>query len=273
MIAMTISLVYGGNDLPWGQHFTKNLTKIANNESLSPQEWRDYQNVVTSPTFAQFVLKYINSPISHLPSPSNFTVLTGENPENFGVDRISLENKNNTFENFDVSFHPKLDIFLTHIKSFSEETSDQSQVLFLYGPAGVGKTHLITAAVNKLKASGQKICFARGDELYELLNQKFGYGDTMRRFKQSNFDVVVIDDLNTVNAFHKAFLSALFLDAWDKGGKKILISANIQHSNFADLICSGQHGVNANEKERLRSRINAMFKDRILDFSGIPTRR
>ncbi len=73
--------------------------------------------------------------------------------------------------------------------------------LFLYGPAGIGKTHLMYAIVNKIKADrpGTKVVYVKGDEFTNQLIDAIARKDTAAfRDKYRKADVFLIDDIQFI---------------------------------------------------------------------------
>ena len=73
--------------------------------------------------------------------------------------------------------------------------------LFIYGPSGVGKTHLLYAIVNKILASypSKKIIYVKGEEFANQLFTAIQKRNT-NEFKEKyrNADVLLIDDIHFV---------------------------------------------------------------------------
>lgn len=73
--------------------------------------------------------------------------------------------------------------------------------LFIYGPSGVGKTHLICAIVNevKLKNPNIKVIYITGEDFTNQLIESIAKNDTIRfhnRFR--NCDILLIDDIHFI---------------------------------------------------------------------------
>ena len=73
--------------------------------------------------------------------------------------------------------------------------------LFVYGPSGLGKTHLLHAVVNKIRETmpGAKILYIKGDDFTNQLIDHLARG-TMNEFKEKyrKCDVLLIDDIQFI---------------------------------------------------------------------------
>jgi len=73
--------------------------------------------------------------------------------------------------------------------------------LFLFGPVGNGKTHLSSAAANRVLAAGKSVVYTRTEELLEALREDFYHrGDSARGDvlgKLLDADLLILEDLGT----------------------------------------------------------------------------
>ncbi len=84
------------------------------------------------------------------------------------------------------------------IRKPNKEYMSPYNPLFIYGPSGLGKTHLLHAIVNRIseKFSGAKILYIKGDDFTNQLIEHLSRG-TMNEFKEKyrRCDVLLIDDI------------------------------------------------------------------------------
>lgn len=121
--------------------------------------------------------------------------------------------------------------------------------LFIYGPTGLGKTHLIQATGNKLKIHNENI------EIFYTSSEKFSQdyvnalkNNKINQFKEKyrNYDVLIMDDIQFFSGKEKLQeeLFHLFNILYDKG-KQIIFSSD-KHPNYIIGL-----------EDRLRSRFSA----------------
>ena len=130
--------------------------------------------------------------------------------------------------------------------------------LFLYGPSGVGKTHLLYALVNELtsKNPNLRVVYTKGEEFVNYMIECLSHG-TMASFRDRyrECDVLLIDDIqfiagkiSTQEEFFNTF-DTLFTD-----GRQIILASDRPPRDINPL------------SERLRSR----FEQGLLADIGLP---
>ena len=108
-------------------------------------------------------------------------------------------NSDYTFENFVVGESNKL--AQSAALAVAKKPAQLNNPLFLYGPSGLGKTHLLFAIINDLRKTHPhfKILYVTGEEftvdLIESLTQK---KTTAFREKYRNVDVLLVDDIQFI---------------------------------------------------------------------------
>lgn len=100
--------------------------------------------------------------------------------------------------------------------------------LYLYGPAGSGKTHLLMAVCQKLARVGYKAIYARSDLFTEHVVKAIRVGE-MAHFRKTyrNAEILLIDDVQVLgrkNATQEEFFHTF--NALHTEGKLIILSAN-----------------------------------------------
>ena len=107
--------------------------------------------------------------------------------------------KDFTFENFAVSSSNQL--AYVSAKAVSEKLGVAYNPLFIYGPVGVGKTHLMQAVANEVftKDPDKKILYTTSEEFTNEVVEAIRENDTSRmKRKFRNLDVLIIDDIQFV---------------------------------------------------------------------------
>ncbi len=133
-----------------------------------------------------------------------------------------------TFENFIVGSSNKF----AHAACFavSENPAQDYNPLFIYGPSGLGKTHLLYAVTNKIKERNPnaKIIYIKGEDFTNQMIESLSK-NAMHKFrdKYRTCDVLLIDDVqfiagkeSTQEEFFHTF-NALFED-----GKQIILTSD-----------------------------------------------
>lgn len=91
--------------------------------------------------------------------------------------------------------------FLESNPSLANEMRSPYNPLFVYGPSGLGKTHLLHAVVNKIRDNipAAKILYIKGDDFTNQLIDHLAKG-TMNEFKEKyrKCDVLLIDDIQFI---------------------------------------------------------------------------
>ena len=145
-----------------------------------------------------------------------------------GKERLTY-NPDYTFENFVVGASNTL----AHAaaRAVAANPADKYNPFFIYGPSGVGKTHLMYAITNEaLERNPQmKITYVKGEtfanQLIESMSKK--YGGVAFREKYRTVDMLLIDDVHFIsgrNAIQEEFFhtfNALFEDH-----KQIVVSSD-----------------------------------------------
>lgn len=148
-----------------------------------------------------------------------------------------------TFDNFIVG--SSNDLAYTACRSVASSPGDKYNPLFLYGGVGLGKTHLMQAVGNEIKASNPsaRILYINTEtfvkEFIEMLRfKKSGFSDKYR-----NVDVLIIDDMQFIAGKEKVQEEFFHtFNALHQANKQIIISSDKPPKSIPTLT------------ERLRSR-------------------
>ena len=155
---------------------------------------------------------------------------------NCGLPMLSVERW--TFENYLLDLNPGCTKALHSTKAWVQGKG--SPWLFISGPYGLGKTHLLTAAVGYLLEAGVQVRYWAAHDLYlHLVEIAKGdnYAEEVRALEQ--VAALVLDDLGTER--RTDFATDLFhsvLDSRYSEQKPTLISSNEPPSRFAGRLRS-----------------------------------
>jgi chromosomal replication initiator protein len=109
--------------------------------------------------------------------------------------------------------------------------------IYLYGPKGSGKTHLLMGAAHRLKSLGKKVFFAKAETFTEHVVQAIRLG-FMQDFRKAyrDIDVLIIDDIHIFSK--KSATQEEFFHTFNSlhtFGKPILLSANVAPSSLFEI--------------------------------------
>lgn len=161
-----------------------------------------------------------------------------------------------TFDKFDFSLFAKQpDVkgrsVLTMINSIYKKALDFAETfdktganLYLYGPAGTGKTYISSCIANRVLARGFTVCYQSAFRLLDMLEKlKFGRLDADNLSDAEyvaeyiyTVDLLIIDDVGT--EFVSAYSSAALFDIINSriiSGKSTVVSSNLNSDKMADL--------------------------------------
>lgn len=141
----------------------------------------------------------------------------------------------NTFETFIV--HEG--VLLPH-KLLSQIATTELAVfnpIYLYGPAGSGKTHLLMAAAKSLQEQGLKVRYVRTETFTEHVVSAIRAGE-MSAFRQAyrTIDVLLLDDVHIFSrkrATQEEFFHSF--NALHLAGKQVVLSANVPPSELQNI--------------------------------------
>lgn len=91
--------------------------------------------------------------------------------------------------------------FLENDPKYANKMRDPYNPLFIYGPSGIGKTHLLHAVINQIRSNfpNAKILYIKGDDFTNQLIDHLAKG-TMQEFKEKyrKCDMLLIDDIQFI---------------------------------------------------------------------------
>jgi len=109
--------------------------------------------------------------------------------------------------------------------------------IFLYGPEGIGKTHLLMACAHQLKRQQLSVFYVHAESFTQHVVQAIR-GSQMRLFREiyRNHDVLIIDDVHCL-ARKGATQEELFhtFNALHTAGKQIIFSSHLPPSKIEEI--------------------------------------
>ena len=143
-------------------------------------------------------------------------------------------------------------------KVASGASVDEYNPLFIYGPSGVGKTHLMCATINKLRAENPelRVIYTKGDD---FLNDMYSHlsHNNMEAFRNRyrSADILLIDDIQFIADKESTQIEIFhtFQSLFDEG-KRIILASDRPPKDINPL------------NERLRSR----FEGGLMADVGLP---
>jgi len=161
-------------------------------------------------------------------------------PEDTESDKIVkfFDRPNNyTFENFVVGSSNAFAVAAA--RSISEKPSAEFNPFFVYGPSGIGKTHLLYAIANKIleKQPDKKIIYLKGEDFTNSLIESLNAGTmSLFRKKYRSADVLIVDDIQFI-AGKKQTQEEFFhtFDSLFESNKQIILSSDRSPSEISIL--------------------------------------
>ncbi len=146
-------------------------------------------------------------------------------------------NPNYTFENFVVGKSNEL-AQATSL-AVAKRPAELNNPLFLYGPSGLGKTHLLFAIVNEIRKNFKdfQILYVTGEEFTnELIDSLAQKKPVAFREKYRNLDVLLVDDIQFLA--NKLGIQEEFFHTFDtlyKQNKQIILASDCQPRDINNL--------------------------------------
>ena len=163
---------------------------------------------------------------------------------------LFTKNNDYTFENYVVG--PSNNFAYSAAQSIAEKPSHEFNPFFIYGPSGIGKTHLLYAIANRIleKYPNKVILYVKSEEFTNALVDSLKEG-TMSVFRQKyrNVDVLLIDDIQFIGG--KKFPQEEFFNTF-----------NVLFENHKQIILTSDRS--PSEMSTLTDRLRARFKSGLI---------
>lgn len=219
------------------------VTLAVENESRKKNILIHYENILEK-YFSEELRRHVKIEIV-VTQPQKETVKEKEETE--GNDKVFSRGNNYTFDNFVVGSSNAF--ACAAAKSIAERPSTEFNPFFVYGPSGIGKTHLLYAIANRILENHPEkvIIFLKGEDFTNSLIESLNAG-TMNLFRQKyrSADVLIIDDIQFI-AGKKQTQEEFFhtFDALYENDKQIILSSDRSPSEISIL------------EDRLKTRFNS----------------
>ena len=179
-----------------------------------------------------------------------------------GHPTLPVENVFNTLETYEVKndSHEKALTWANRILALEDHS--RTAGLYLYGPSGIGKTHLAVSLGKEFEKRGLETFFAQGGDnpLYRLSIASQG-SDLLSRYQ-----AWVIDDLNSPYGTDMGAFKNIVMHAHNRGGGRIFVTSNV---SLSYLVENG-FVTDINQKKRYVDRIKGMFQ--VVELDGLSHR-
>jgi DNA replication protein DnaC len=169
--------------------------------------------------------------------------------EQHRIDRSLLESKLPLGKSLDTFEFDKLtSINVAQMVSFAETTQwvEQTHNLILFGPSGVGKTHIAAAIGKRLIEKGLRVYFAKTMPLVQKLQCAYGEHKLQQALDRlSKYDLLILDDVDYAKKTdaETSVLFELIADRYET--KSILITANQPFDKWDSIFPSSEVAVAA----------------------------
>lgn len=142
------------------------------------------------------------------------------------------------------------------INRYCNEFNRQTSLgLFLSGPCGVGKTHLIAWCVNRLLLQGEEVYFTNVNEMMDKIKKSYKEESNFELFLKT-IQVLVMDDLGA--EYLKEYdAKKLFeiIDTRNKNNLQTLYTSNYTINGLREKYSNGNIGLESIDADRIISRI------------------
>jgi DNA replication protein DnaC len=157
--------------------------------------------------------------------------------------KLPLGKSLDTFE-----FDKLTSINVAQLVSFAETTEwvENAANLILFGPSGVGKTHIAAAIGRRLIEKGKRVYFTKTTTIVQKLQLAYGEQKLQNALdKLSNYDLVILDDIDYAKKTdaETSVLFELIADRYES--KSLLIIANQPFDKWNSIFPSSEVAVAA----------------------------
>ncbi len=144
--------------------------------------------------------------------------------------------KNKSLENFDFSEAPRLKKPQIYALGSGKTWIDEGVNLLIFGPSGLGKTHLAAGVGEKLIESGYRVLFERTSELLQRLQSaKRDFCLPAVLEKLDKYDCLILDDFGYVkkNEAETGLLFELIDDRYER--RSLIVTCNQPFKDWEEI--------------------------------------
>lgn len=215
------------------------VTEVAYNVWLEPLEFVSFDNDVITLSISDFKRKIIVDKFSALisecceavlgfPVTVNYVVPSDPSTVTQVVDVPEEDDYNYTFENFIIG--PSNRFAHAAALNVANNPGKAYNPLFIYGHSGLGKTHLLSAIMNEVKAQrpNETVIYTSGEHFTnELIHYIRDHNTTAFHDKYRSCDVLLVDDIQFISnkeATQEEFFHTF--EALKNAGKQIVLTSD-----------------------------------------------
>jgi len=137
--------------------------------------------------------------------------------------------------------HPETQFILEEIDPFL--TKKDSKGLLIFGPTGVGKTHLAVSLTREFLLRGEDVLFRNLHRLFLEIRSSFDpncdHDQTEKTLldRYKNIPVLILDDLGSeqISSWSKKMLSMIVNDRYESGQRRLIITSNLKLKEIEGL--------------------------------------
>ncbi|SKA59212.1 chromosomal replication initiator protein [Succinivibrio dextrinosolvens DSM 3072] len=233
---MEISRLLGNNSLGLKLLLASELQNSQNNNQVQPANF-GFQNEPNT---------QVNNSFNPNPNPINqqpSNVVPVQNAPAHNMVRADNINPEKTFENYVTDPENSL-VYAIAQKIAQNPGSESYNPFYVYGGSGLGKTHLLWAIANRIRATKPEISvvYIRAEEFIRKFVEsmsKTGFVDQQVKFQDSftQHDVFIMDDIQSLTKGEKSrdTFFEIIANYLDKPGSQLILASDVAPGNLKNF--------------------------------------
>ena len=140
--------------------------------------------------------------------------------------------------------------------------------MYIYGPAGVGKTYLLGSTYNYLKSLGEEPAIIYFPEFVRKIKSRISYGDTDNYIESiRNQKILIIDDIGAENIteFIRDEILGPIINYREAENLTTFFSSNLSPMQLNTILSQGKNTIDSTKALRIVQRIKSLAKEYYLD--------